>query len=218
MSSISYMTFGFGQPTLHPPSLGPRTGGHLTDQPEPLEPNVPFNRIPFHTAQCETESGPSPATLRMSSRREHSAILSAIDMLIRRLMDYQSPLKHEGPVAYTALAPSSLLVPADAPLSGLEEVYVFEQRARVAEFVEGNRLRNLLLQARDPLFAAFGETAVKRLSVLEDDEGCETLFCSIGVSGSLNEARRALRFFDQTWWLAHCGKVSGILNFDIDLI
>lgn len=218
MSTMPYMTYGFRQPTVHPPSLGPRTAGHLTDQPEPLEPNVAFQHIPFQTAQCETESGPSPATFRRSFSRQHSAILSAIDMLIRRLMDYQNPLKHEGPLAYTAFASSNLLVPADAPLSGLEEVYVFEQRARVAEFVERNRLRNLLLQARDPLFAAFGETAVKRLSVLEDDEGCETLFCSIGVSGSINEARRALRSFDQVWWLAHCSKVSGKLNFDIDLI
>jgi hypothetical protein len=218
MSTMSYMTYGFRQPTVHPPSLAPRTGGHLTDQPEPIEPNVPFKHIPFHTAQCETESGPSPATFRRSFSREHSAILSAIDMLIRRLMDYQSPLKHEGALAHTDIEWPNLLVLADSALSGLEEVYVFEQRARVGEFVERHRLRNLLLQARDPLFAAFGETAVKRLSVLEDDEGCETLFCSIGISGSMNEARRALKSFDQSWWLAHCSKASGKLNFDLDLI
>jgi len=103
-------------------------------------------------------------------------------------------------------------------LRGLEEVYVFEERARVAEFVEQNRLRGLLLEARDPLVAAFGEAAVKKLSVVEDDEGSQALFCSIGISGSIDDARHALRLFDQRWWLAHCDKVSGKLNFDLDLI
>jgi hypothetical protein len=103
-------------------------------------------------------------------------------------------------------------------LSGLKEVYVFEERARVAEFVERNRLRSLLAEAREPLVAAFGERAVKKLSLVEDDEGSETLFCSVGVSGSLDEARRALRSFDQGWWLDRCANVSGKLNFDFELI
>jgi hypothetical protein len=100
----------------------------------------------------------------------------------------------------------------------LDEVYVFEDRFRVAAFIDQNRLSGLLLQAREPLTTIFGEAAVKRLSLIEDDEGCSTLLCLIAVSGALDEARRDLRSFDQRWWLAHSHEAAGKLNFDIELI
>jgi hypothetical protein len=166
----------------------------------------------------ETEPETSPTTLPWSIGGERGAILAAIEALIRRPIDYQGSPKHDGGITQATVGPSKPTTAPSGALSALEEVYVFEERARVGGFVQRNRLRNLLLEARDPLIATFGETAVRKLSVVEDDEGSETLFCSIGVSGSLDEARRALTSFDQGWWLDRCANVSRKLNFDFELI
>jgi hypothetical protein len=109
-------------------------------------------------------------------------------------------------------------LPQDLALRELEELYVIEDRSAVAAFIMQNHLVDLLLEAYEPLNAAFGESAVKRLSLIEDDEGFSTLFCLVSVTGDLDEARRALRSFDQSWWLANCNRPAGKLNFDFDLI
>ena len=103
-------------------------------------------------------------------------------------------------------------------LEGLEEAYVIEHRSSVAAFIEENRLRGLLLQAREPLEAALGESAIKTLALEKDDEGFETLFCLVMVSGEMQEARRALRAFDRVWWLDRSHLAAGKLNFDFDLV
>jgi hypothetical protein len=79
-------------------------------------------------------------------------------------------------------------------------------------------LRGLLLLAREPLNTAFGDKTVKNLSMVRDDEGFETLFCLVMTAGTMQDARQALRRFDQQWWLAHSRQVSGKLNFDFELI
>jgi hypothetical protein len=112
---------------------------------------------------------------------------------------------------------------SQAPLVGsalrtLEQAYVLEDRSAIRTFIERNRLLEPLLEARGPLTSAFGEAAVKKLTLVEDDEGFVTLFCLILVPGSLEEARRALNSFDESWWLARSGQVGGKLNFDFDLV
>lgn len=106
----------------------------------------------------------------------------------------------------------------DSSLGGLEQAYVLEDRSGIAAFIKRNRLLELLIEARGPLAAAFGESAVKKLALVEDDEGFITLFCLILIPGSSDEARRALNSFDETWWLARSGQVGGKLNFDFDLV
>jgi hypothetical protein len=108
-------------------------------------------------------------------------------------------------------------VPADRVTNGLDAVYVIADRDAVARFIEENRLRGLLMQARDPLNAAFGENAVKTLSLERDDEGFETLFCLVMTEGAMQGAKQALRRFDQQWWLSRAGQVAGRLNFDFEL-
>ena len=88
----------------------------------------------------------------------------------------------------------------------------------MAAFIKQNCLRELLLQAREPLNTAFGESAVKTLTRVQDDEGFDTLFCLILVSGDMNDARLALRSLDQHWWLARSQRADGKLNFDFELI
>jgi hypothetical protein len=74
------------------------------------------------------------------------------------------------------------------------------------------------LHATDPLIQAFGEAAIRNLTLITDDEGYQTLFCLIMVSGALEEARSSLEQFDQQWWLTRCGQAAGRLNFDFELL
>jgi len=106
----------------------------------------------------------------------------------------------------------------NAVLKNLEVAYVFDDRAIIPMFINRNRLLGHLLMAREPLISAFGEAAVKKLTLVEDDEGFVTLFCLILFPGGLEDARRALNLFDEMWWLAKSGQVAGKLNFDFELI
>jgi hypothetical protein len=103
-------------------------------------------------------------------------------------------------------------------LRTLEQAYVLDDRSAIPAFIMRNRLLEPLLEARGPLTCAFGGTAVKKLTLVEDDEGFVTLFCLILVPGGLEEARRALNSFDESWWLDRCGELGGKLNFDFDLV
>jgi hypothetical protein len=106
----------------------------------------------------------------------------------------------------------------ELPASGVEQVYVLDDRSSILEFIKRNRLLEVLLEARDPLASAFGETAVKKLTLVEDDEGFVTLFCLVLTPGNLDEAKRALNSFDENWWLARSCAAPGKLNFDFELI
>jgi hypothetical protein len=103
-------------------------------------------------------------------------------------------------------------------LKGLEDGYVIDDRPAVEAFIEQNRLRGLLQQAREPLNAAFAEWAVKKLTLAEDDEGFTTLFCLVLIPGDMRAARLALKSFDEHWWLARSAQPRGKLNFDFELI
>jgi len=106
----------------------------------------------------------------------------------------------------------------DRALKELERFYLFEDHLAVAAFIEQNRLRGLLEEAREPLDTAFGERALKKLALTTDDEGSRILFCLIRVPGDMQEARRALRSFDQQWWLGRSTQAAAKLNFDFELV
>jgi hypothetical protein len=107
---------------------------------------------------------------------------------------------------------------AGSELRALEQAYVLEDRSAILAFIKRNGLLQPLLDARGPLSSAFGEAALKKLTLVEDDEGFVTLFSLILVPGDLEEARRALNSCDESWWLARSHEVSGKLNFDFELI
>jgi hypothetical protein len=100
----------------------------------------------------------------------------------------------------------------------LNEAYVFEGRQEVEGFIRRNRLRHWLEQAVGPLNEYFGKDAIKVLKLVTDDEGSQTLFCLVMVTGSLDAARRSLASFDRNWWLGRSGKAAGKLNFDYELV
>ena len=103
-------------------------------------------------------------------------------------------------------------------ITRLEETYQVDDPPRVFAFIEQNRLRDLLLQAKGPLNKAFGKTVVKQLHLVRDNQGFETLYCLVMVPGDAREARRALRAFDEHWWLARSDQAGGRLNFDFELV
>lgn len=110
-----------------------------------------------------------------------------------------------------AMPPAELVEP-------LDEIYVWDDRPSVLRFVEENHLRGLLLEARQALDRAFGNEAIKTLSLVRDDEGFDTLFCLIRTRSELEVATRALQEFDERWWLQRSAEAHGNLNFDFDLV
>jgi hypothetical protein len=173
-----------------------------------------FKHIQFPETLWETSRYYTPKVFHQTYETEHHAILSLIDEGIRHLAESPRLVKDNTPVDLSTQSPSGRATLR----SDLDRMYVVDERPRVLEFVATNKLRSLILQARGPLIAAFGEAPIKRLSIVQDDEGSETLFCLVGVSAGLDEARRALRSFDEQWWLDHCGEAHGKLNFAFDLI
>lgn len=131
---------------------------------------------------------------------------------------YAAPPGDLDEVRYIFQSVSNLVPRQELALKELKQFYVFEDRSQVAPFIERNRLRELLLRAREPLNAAFGTGTLKKLMLATDDEGCTALFCLVRVSGAMQEARRALKLFDQRWWLVHSVLAAGKLNFDFELV
>lgn len=105
------------------------------------------------------------------------------------------------------------------PCAELEKLYVLPDKRAVDAFVRQNRsVHSVLLAAKAALDKEFGAASIKTLRVFTDDENSISLFCFIACSSSLENAMKALRSFDQKWWLDHCQRVAGKLNFDFELI
>ncbi|MGB7590902.1 MAG: hypothetical protein WBO19_06650, partial [Terriglobia bacterium] len=134
------------------------------------------------------------------------------------LLEYPKPPEHVNEIQSIQQEWPYPEASQDRALTELERFYVFEDHSAVAAFIEQKRLRGLLEQAREPLKATFGEAALKKLTLVTDDEGSKTLFCLVRVPGDMQEARRALRSFDQRWWLGRSTQASAKLNFDFELV
>jgi hypothetical protein len=88
----------------------------------------------------------------------------------------------------------------------------------VERFIDENNLFDALMRARKPIETAFGSNVVKTLTLVEDDEGSKMLFCLMMVPGDMQTARRALKAFDEKWWIRESPSLRGKLNFDFELI
>ena len=127
-------------------------------------------------------------------------------------------LKPDGVTQYAGMERLIRDVPKNELSKALDEVYVFKDRAAVEAFLEENHLRGHLLRAVGPLNRSFGQTAIKVLTLVRDDEGFENLFCLVLMPGDPQRAKEALRAFDQEWWLRNAPKALGRLNFDFELV
>jgi len=91
-------------------------------------------------------------------------------------------------------------------------------RQETLTFIEANDLLHVLLRSEKHINDAFGESSLKTLTIVEDDEGYRTLFCLIVFSGTLAQAQEALGSFDRNWWLKNARKFGSKLNFDFELV
>jgi hypothetical protein len=108
---------------------------------------------------------------------------------------------------------------SDSPTQELEQNYVIVDHEAIDAFLQSNRSAiSILREAPSALSVVFGPKAKKVLRVVEDDEGSRTLFCFVVFDGHLTEAMRALKAFDENWWLDRCAQVAGKLNFDFELV
>ncbi len=200
-----------------PPPLTSSLWGQLMDQPMPSTHTSPFKFIQFQTAGDQGFPDFSLPEWATQFDIERGAIVSTLDEEIR-LLEYPRLAEHPREFQSFQREGRQFVVLRDPALKELEQAYVFDERSAVAAFMERNRIRSLLLEAREPLNTAFGGAAMKTLTLVRDDEGFDALFCLVMVPGDMQEARRALRSFDEQWWLAHSAQAGGKLNFDFELI
>jgi len=221
MSALPQFTNRSEQLGVPPPCAPPPIPTWLREQPTE-QPRPPGHTPPFEFIQRQMSNQQVPPEFSLSGLEEacvieYRAIVGAIDAQIR-LLEHTKPPEHVGELGCIRWEGPNRGIRRDLALKELEQVYVFEDRSAVAAFIERNRFRELLLEAREPLNAAFGEGAVKKLTLATDDEGFRTLFCLVLIPGDMHEARLALKCFDERWWLAHSDRTVGRLNFDFELI
>ena len=91
-------------------------------------------------------------------------------------------------------------------------------RQETLAFIAANDLLSVLLESEKHINDAFGESSLKTLAIVEDDEGYRTLFCFVVFPGTLVQAQEALRSFDRDWWLKSARRFGSRLNFDFELV
>ena len=142
-----------------------------------------------------------------------SGILVQDDTLSKRqVVGNRSARPDPGPLTKPQEIPSS-------PNSDLDSKFVIKtNRQDTLRFIAVNGLGTPLLQSEEHIKTAFGESSLKTLALVEDDEGYRTLFCLVVFPGSLDRARQALKSFDNNWWLQRARRFGAKLNFDFELI
>jgi len=103
-------------------------------------------------------------------------------------------------------------------LAELEKIYVIEDRFGVLDFIREHNLNDVLLQAREPLDAAFGPQTRKVLRLVHDpDDGSASLFCLALTPSDVGSGLEARWAFERDWWTERCGAAIG-LNFDFETV
>jgi hypothetical protein len=106
-----------------------------------------------------------------------------------------------------------------AALAEVRRYFVLPADASVSTFLSGHRaITQILLEAAVQLRACFAPTAVFNLRAPIDESGSQTLYVVAMWPGSLQDVRRALATFDDTWWFAHSRRALGYLAFTYELV
>jgi hypothetical protein len=164
----------------------------------------------------------------MSALRQFSAYTQPTPPIPRRVQPRTTSLEKQPKTSSLTVIPRVFAaiswrdlnrgIPTDGVLNSIETNYVIDSRNQVGGFIQGYRLRGLLLEAIKPLNIYFGADSIKALTLVTDDDDSESLFCLIITPGDMEEARRRLRSFDEDWWLGNSARSGGKLNFDFELI
>jgi len=102
----------------------------------------------------------------------------------------------------------------------LQQYYTIVDSDRIVTELIGEEpaLFALLLEAVRPLRMAFGEKRLIYVRVqFSDDDTLLRVAVQLPVSLSNDQAERALRSFDEHWWLKNCQRSGGALVFDYEI-
>jgi hypothetical protein len=101
----------------------------------------------------------------------------------------------------------------------LLSVYVFEDATKIRSFLEDHpSVPDVLSEAAPFLIKSFGESAILQLQIPPDEDIPVAVYAVALWDGPLEDARAALRAFDQMWWTANSQKTSGRIVFDYQLV
>lgn len=105
-------------------------------------------------------------------------------------------------------------------LGEVERRYIFDEPEEIRAFLGRHPyLIDILVSARDPIERSFGKRASVQLWFYVDPEeeadDAESLGAIISSSLPLDDARQALRTFENLWWLDHISRSDARLTFDI---
>lgn len=104
-------------------------------------------------------------------------------------------------------------------LRALLNIFVFEKNTRVRSFLEDHpSVSDLLLEAAPFLSQSFGDNAVLQLQIPPDEDIPVTIYAEALWEGTLEEARAALKNFDEAWWIANSRRASGRVVIDYQLV
>jgi hypothetical protein len=115
-------------------------------------------------------------------------------------------------------APQIGRVGNEGNVAELEKAYEIEDCSAALDFIRQHKLHDVLLQARQPLDAAFGSQIRKVLRLVHDpDDGSTSLFCLVLTPGDVGSGLEARWAFERDWWTERCGSAIG-LNFDFEIV
>jgi len=102
----------------------------------------------------------------------------------------------------------------DCELDELRRGYVFSVESSIRPFLVKNRaIRATLRDALSQLQASFGHDRVFSLELSTEEEGSPTLYAVTIWPDSVQSAVRALRQFEESWWLDHMTQSTTNLAF-----
>jgi hypothetical protein len=105
----------------------------------------------------------------------------------------------------------------DLAINTLRRMYMFSDDDEVTAFLKLNRtVAPLLIEAFSHMSGAFTGTAIL-LELMNEEESSQTINALALWAGKREEARAALRKFDQEWWLDNIGKANGRIVFDYQI-
>jgi hypothetical protein len=144
---------------------------------------------------------------------------------------FGSFLNAQNSVAYYEARPSELhgwltgtfstIMATDALLHWIERIYIVPDWKAVREFVrEHQNLADILIDAYEPLVAAFGPFPQVSLSIVRDPEinGNVELLAAILTPLQADEALSRLEQFDARWFLNQFKQTNGYLVFDLEFV
>jgi len=106
----------------------------------------------------------------------------------------------------------------ETAIKRLRTLYVFDDPSTVINFLRLHRtVSSLLAEAVPFLRRCFDVHSILRLRVVPDENSFGTIYGLVEWKSTVESARKALRTFDEDWWIAASSKASGKVMFDYQL-